>query len=93
MWALLDEAYTDMRDRHEEAISMDKSLSLAVSLLPLISADSYLVKDRMMTYRLSSEGTNRCRQVMLSLTSEGSAWLVFSGADVGRSVHRTESLE
>lgn len=44
IWALLGESYSDMRDHHEEAIPMEKFLSLAVPLLPLIPADLYLVK-------------------------------------------------
>ena len=44
LWALLGEAYSDLRDHHAELIPLEKFLSLAVPLLPIIPAGLYLAK-------------------------------------------------
>ncbi|KAI1612724.1 mating-type protein MAT alpha 1-domain-containing protein [Exophiala viscosa] len=52
IWALLGSAYSDLRDHHQETLPVDKFLSIAIPLLPIIPADKYLSK---MGWTLSSE--------------------------------------
>lgn len=52
MWALLGSAYSDLRDHHQETLPVDKFLSIAVPLLPIVPADKYLLK---MGWTLSSD--------------------------------------
>jgi hypothetical protein len=44
IWALLGSAYSDLRDHHQENLSVEKFLSLTVPMLPIIPADQYLNK-------------------------------------------------
>jgi hypothetical protein len=44
LWALLGEAYSDIRDHHKEVIDLTEFFALAVPLLPIIPAHLYLVK-------------------------------------------------
>ncbi|KIV83119.1 hypothetical protein PV11_05172 [Exophiala sideris] len=52
MWTLLGGAYSDLRDHHQETFPVDKFLSIAVPLLPIVPADKYLSK---MGWTLSSD--------------------------------------
>ncbi|OAG34384.1 hypothetical protein AYO21_11470 [Fonsecaea monophora] len=44
MWTLLGKAYSDLRDHHMEAITVDRFLAVAVPLLPIVPIDLYLTK-------------------------------------------------
>ncbi|KAK7897056.1 hypothetical protein LTR67_004944 [Exophiala xenobiotica] len=44
LWALLGCAYSDLRDHHEETLSVEKFLSITVPLVPIIPAEKYLSK-------------------------------------------------
>ncbi len=52
LWALLGSAYSDLRDHHEETLSVEKFLSITAPLLPIIPAEKYLSK---MGWILSSD--------------------------------------
>ncbi|KIX05152.1 uncharacterized protein Z518_06024 [Rhinocladiella mackenziei CBS 650.93] len=44
MWVMLSQVYSDMRDRFEQIITVEKFLKTAVPFLPIIKPDEYLSK-------------------------------------------------
>ena len=85
MWALLGEAYSDMRDHHTVAIRLEEFLALAVPLLRLIPAALYLVKMGWMLTNNSAGETELSRDPNFSadlLQAEYPARTGLSAADI-----------
>lgn len=77
MWALLGAAYSDLRDHHVQTLSVEKFLSVAIPLLPIIPAEAYLSE---MGWSLQGDGLCRDPQfnadILAAQYPSGTGWSV-----------------